>query len=441
MQNSRLHKLLFLFFDWLCIFTSVYLAYKIRFKSFGISSPHQPVDDIILWSVTIPVIFYILELYNRLSISNVVGRVIIGVISSGFLLAIFSYLVYQFFIGRKLFALEGIFIAILTTVWRAVYNVFRGQIEKPVNIILLGPKDIILERYNDFIRDAGRFSVKQYQYNGTDENTFSLDGIAKMESTVVVFVDDPNMPGDIIQGLARLRLNGITVKEISDFYEDMWERLPVYHLRDRWFVYSRGFTAVHYDFYQRIKRLFDVGLSTIGLILATPIMVLTAILIKIESNGPLFYKQDRVGLNGRSFVMFKFRSMIDDAEKGGAVWAQKDDPRITKIGRIIRVLRIDELPQLFNILEGDMSFVGPRPERPIFVKELEKNIPYYSYRHLVKPGLTGWAQVNYPYGDSVEDAVKKLEFDLYYIKNASLFLDIQIILNTIKVVLYGKGSR
>ncbi|MBI4707663.1 MAG: exopolysaccharide biosynthesis polyprenyl glycosylphosphotransferase [Candidatus Omnitrophica bacterium] len=442
MPSSRLHKLLFLFFDGLCIITSVYLAYEIRFKSFGIfSGPHRPIDDIILWAVAIPVVFYILELYNRLGISNIVMRTFVGVMGSGFLLSIFSYLFYQFFIGRILFALEGISIAILTTAWRVGYNFFRGQIEKTVNIILLGPKDIVFGKYDDFIKETDRFSVKQYHYNSQYEGTITFDEIAKAENAVVVFVDDPNIPAEVIQGLVQLRLNGITVKEISDFYESMWGKLPVYHLRDRWFVYSRGFTAVHYDFYQRIKRLLDVGLSSIGLILTAPLMMFTATLIKIESKGSLFYKQERIGLNGKPFIMIKFRSMVQDAEKGIAVWARKGDPRVTRVGKIIRVLRIDELPQLFNILNGDMSFVGPRPERPIFVNELEKNIPYYTYRHLLKPGLTGWAQVNYPYGDSIEDAVRKLEFDLYYIKNASLFLDIQVIFKTIRVVLYREGSR
>ena len=359
---------------------------------------------------------------------------------SGFLISIFSYLFYRFFIGRILFGLEGIFIIILTTAWRAGYNVFQRKIEKPVNIILLGPKDIVFGVYDDFIKETDRFSIKQYHYNSQYESTITFDEIAKI-NTVVVFVDDPNIPGEVIQRLVQLRLNGVAVKEITDFYESTWKKLPVYHLRDRWFVYSHGFTAVHYDFYQRIKRLLDVSLSTIGLIFSSPLMIFTAILIKIESKGSLFYKQERVGLNGESFFMIKFRSMVQDAEKGVAVWAQKDDQRVTRVGRIIRALRVDELPQLFNILNGDMSFVGPRPERPAFVKELEKDIPYYNYRHLVKPGLTGWAQVNYPYGDSVEDAVRKLEFDLYYVKNASPFLDIQVIFKTIRVVLYREGSR
>jgi len=177
------------------------------------------------------------------------------------------------------------------------------------------------------------------------------------------------------------------------------------------------------------------------MIVMGPLMFLTAVLIKIESKGPVFYKQKRIGLNERTYNLIKFRSMIKDAEKNGAMWAEEKDPRLTKVGRIIRPFRIDELPQILNILKGNMSFIGPRPERQIFIEELKKEIPYYSYRHFVKPGLTGWAQVNYPYGASMEDAVRKLEYDLYYIKNSNFLLDLQIVLRTFRVILFRRGSR
>jgi sugar transferase (PEP-CTERM system associated) len=191
-----------------------------------------------------------------------------------------------------------------------------------------------------------------------------------------------------------------------------------------------------------VKRVFDLIVSLMLLAATSPIMLITAILIKLESHGPVFYRQERVGQHGRPFSIFKFRSMRTDAEKDGRPqWARKNDDRITGVGRFIRRTRIDELPQVFNVFMGEMSFVGPRPERPYFVADLNRQIPYYGVRHTVKPGITGWAQVRYPYGASIEDALEKLQYDLYYVKNHSLFLDLMILTQTAQVVLLGKGVR
>jgi exopolysaccharide biosynthesis polyprenyl glycosylphosphotransferase len=190
------------------------------------------------------------------------------------------------------------------------------------------------------------------------------------------------------------------------------------------------------------KRIGDILLSVVGLILCIPILPVIALSIWISSPGPILFRQVRVGEREKHFVLYKFRSMNQDSEKDtGAVWAQKDDPRVTKVGKFLRVARLDEIPQLFNVLKGDMGFVGPRPERPEFVEKLNKIIPYYSNRHLVKPGITGWAQVKYSYGASVDDAIEKLRYDLYYVKNLNIALDVLIVLETIKVVLFGKGGR
>jgi exopolysaccharide biosynthesis polyprenyl glycosylphosphotransferase len=190
------------------------------------------------------------------------------------------------------------------------------------------------------------------------------------------------------------------------------------------------------------KRLFDIAASLLLLVLTLPLMLVTAVAIKLESKGPAFYRQRRVGLYGVGFDVIKLRSMRQDAEIGGqAIWAEKDDPRITRIGRIIRKIRVDELPQCWSVLKGEMSFVGPRPERPQFVEDLEQKLPYYAERHMVKPGITGWAQINYPYGASIEDARQKLEYDLFYAKNYSPFLDLLILLQTIRVVLFPEGAR
>jgi exopolysaccharide biosynthesis polyprenyl glycosylphosphotransferase len=192
-------------------------------------------------------------------------------------------------------------------------------------------------------------------------------------------------------------------------------------------------------FYQRLSNML---VAVIGLVLALPIMLVTALAVRLSSPGPVLYRQTRVGLNGSLFTLYKFRSMRADAEAGtGAVWAQKDDPRVTKVGRLIRRIRFDELPQLYNVLKGEMSIVGPRPERPEFVKALNEQIPYYRQRHCVRPGITGWAQVNYKYGDTLEDTITKLEYDLYYIKNMSLALDNYIIFHTLKAMLLTRGAQ
>ena len=191
----------------------------------------------------------------------------------------------------------------------------------------------------------------------------------------------------------------------------------------------------------KLKNIMDKTLAVIGILLTMPLMILTAICIKMESKGPVIFSQSRMGLDEKPFILYKFRSMYFDAEKKGAVWAQEKDPRITRVGKIIRFLRIDELPQMWNVLKGEMSFVGPRPEQLEFVRQLEKEIPYYMLRHNVKPGITGWAQVNYNYGASINDALEKLQFDLYYIKNRGFLLDVYIMMRTIRVIIFGIGAR
>lgn len=239
--------------------------------------------------------------------------------------------------------------------------------------------------------------------------------------------------------LMTLRLSGVPVFSVEDFYEENWSKIPTVHLEDNWFVLSSGFGLVHDRVRQRIKRLADVAGALLLLPLALPVGLVAALLIKLDSAGPVLFRQVRKGLGGKQFTIVKFRTMVESAEREGARWAEQNDPRITRVGRILRRLRIDELPQLWNVIRGEMSFIGPRPERPEFTEELEKSIPYYSLRHMVKPGITGWAQVVYPYGASEDDAREKLEYDLYYIKNYSLLLDLIIVFKTIRVVLRGSG--
>lgn len=243
-----------------------------------------------------------------------------------------------------------------------------------------------------------------------------------------------------LKDLLRVKTKGVLVSDFSSLLEREMGRVDLDTLNPSWLIFSDGFSAGR-RLSSMGKRLFDVSVSLVLLVIGLPLIAIFALLVKLESKGPAFYRQVRVGLYGEHFRILKLRSMREDAETSGAKWAEKDDPRITGVGRFIRLVRIDELPQLWSVLKGEMSFVGPRPERPQFVEELERELPFYAERHMVKPGITGWAQINYPYGASTEDARQKLEYDLYYAKNYTPFLDVLILLQTARVILWPEGAR
>jgi sugar transferase (PEP-CTERM system associated) len=257
---------------------------------------------------------------------------------------------------------------------------------------------------------------------------------------IVVGIRDRRNTDLSMPELLECKLDGVNVIDLSSFFERETGHVQLNSLNTSWMVYSEGFRRNAMR--EVVKRIFDVVVSLTLLMLTLPVMLVTALAILIDDGLPILYRQSRVGECGQNFKVLKFRSMRIDAEKDGvARWAQKNDNRVTRVGRFIRTTRIDELPQIFNVLKGDMSFVGPRPERPQFVTELTRQISYYPSRHSVKPGITGWAQIRYPYGASVEDAMKKLQYDLYYVKNHTLFLDLVVLFQTAQVVLFGRGAR
>jgi sugar transferase (PEP-CTERM system associated) len=243
-----------------------------------------------------------------------------------------------------------------------------------------------------------------------------------------------------LKDLLRIKTKGVHVNDFSSFIERETGRVDLDTINPSWLIFSDGFSSGRM-FSSAVKRIFDIAASLVLLALTFPIIGLFALLVKLDSKGPAFFRQTRVGLYGEPFTLIKLRSMRTDAEKDGAKWAEENDPRITRLGRFIRKVRIDELPQTWSVLTGQMSFVGPRPEVPAFVESLEEDIPFYSERHMVKPGITGWAQINYPYGASVEDSRCKLEYDLYYAKNYTPFLDFVILLQTLRVILWPEGAR
>ena len=270
-------------------------------------------------------------------------------------------------------------------------------------------------------------------------NWDEFDTISKKNWNGIIVNDISILPENILNQLMQIKLQGIMVYDLITFYEDVWFKIPIICLKDAWIATSRGFHLLHHPYQLKLKRIFDLIISSIFLFCTLPILISIAIILFLTEGRPLIYKQKRTGKSGKLFTIYKFRTMVLNAEQNGHQWAQKADQRITSIGKILRKLRIDEWPQCYNVLKGDMSFIGPRPERPEFNIELKEKLPYYNLRHLVRPGITGWAQILYPYGASVEDAMEKLQYDLYYIKNYSVAMDIIIILKTIRVILLGKG--
>jgi sugar transferase (PEP-CTERM system associated) len=292
-----------------------------------------------------------------------------------------------------------------------------------------------------FIRmpgERGLASTTAVDWPDTGPEALAELGCSLSASEIVVAPDDRR--GLPVQQLLHCKLAGIHITEFLDFWERETRTVDLEALRPSWLFYSDGFRCGAVD--ELLKRAFDVAVSLGLLAFTAPLLVVVASLIKLDSPGTILYRQKRVGYRGQEFTILKFRSMREDAEReAGPQWAARGDARVTRVGAVIRKLRIDELPQILNVLRGDMSFVGPRPERSYFVANLAAVIPYYNERHWVRPGITGWAQINYPYGASTEDARRKLSFDLYYVKNRSIFLDLVILLQTVRVIFWNYGAR
>jgi sugar transferase (PEP-CTERM system associated) len=401
--------------------------------------------------------FYLLDLYDFRTFCNRT-KFLLGLVQATGLAAVGLSLVFylspEMKIGRGVFLLSLIFMLALMTCWRlfAAWVLGHPRLAERVLILGTGPKAVALARellshrnggYEvvGFIGDDPALLGKSLINPRVIGVTAELGQVlrAHRADRLVVALEDER--GQLpLEQLLELKLsNQMTIEEAPTFYERLTGKISTQGLRPSWFIFANGSRQLRA--YKRARRLADIGLALLGLVVSAPVMALTALAIKLDSRGPVFYRQERVGLGNTVFKIIKFRSMHAEAEASGPVWAREGDPRATRVGRVIRKLRIDELPQFLNILRGEMSFIGPRPERPIFVEWLGREIPFYSQRHLVKPGLTGWAQVCYPYGASPEDAREKLQYDLYYIKNQSPVLDAIILLETAKTVLFGKGAR
>lgn len=330
-----------------------------------------------------------------------------------------------------------------------IVTMFQITFRYIVNMAIVRKQKILFVGENSYTEDLLN-SIKnddQYKLMGFLKNekgealkkiVLKMCAVGKID-IIVDFSEDLLKDSQLVDILLQYKLGGLQFYNYLEFYEMYENKLPISHLSSKWFLENSGFEIYYNNFNLRAKRLLDLIFAIIIGICTLPLMLLAAIIVKLESKGPIFFIQERIGEGNKKFNIVKFRSMTTDAEKNGPQWASKNDNRVTRWGKIMRATRIDELPQLWNVLKGEMSFVGPRPEREYFIQQLEKEIPYYNLRHTVKPGLTGWAQVMYPYGASIEDAYRKLQYDLYYIKHHDVIFDIKVLLKTVTIVVFGKG--
>jgi sugar transferase (PEP-CTERM system associated) len=401
--------------------------------------------------------FYLYDLYDFVVMHDrreLVLRLIQALGLAWIGLALVIYAVPVLLIGRGV-SLIALPLALLMMVgWRLSIHWLLGHPNVGERILIVGSGDTAIEIAREVLerRDAG-FRIVGFVDNKPELVGRSLvnprvlglssemAAVVKRESVNRIIVAMGERRGTFpSEQLLDLSLSGdVAIEECASFYERLTGRVHLDMMRPSWLIFSgRGRQA---RLSGALRTLLHRGAALAGALLSLPIAILTALLIKLESPGPVLYRQERVGKNGRPFMVIKFRSMRTDAEKNGPVWAMKGgDARVTRIGRVIRKIRVDEIPQFWNILKGEMNFVGPRPERPHFVHQLAEEIPFYEQRHLIAPGLTGWAQIKYPYGASIEDARQKLQYDLYYIKNQSLVLDAVILFETVKTILFGRGT-
>ena len=429
----------------------------------GGSLPDQgwfnPATHGVAMALVIVIAFYYSDLYaidQSLSIRELFERFVAGLGASCIVIGVLSYPIPNF--GKSIYLTEMIALGFCLCLWRLGFMRAIRQAGLRVKVLIVGMRSIgkmVAEELYlrqklgmdvvGFVgQEAGCVTLSYGNPRKVEIPLFAPRSLSGLIATnrvgrVLLAGTDP-CPQSYFEDLVAVKAMGIPIEDCHSFYERLASKIAVTDLPPEWIALSAGFRRDRLILVA--KRTIDVVMSFLGLILSTPLILLTALAIKLESRGPVFYRQERVGQNDRNFILYKFRSMADDAEaKLGPVWASERDPRVTRVGAILRKIRIDEIPQMINVLKGEMSFVGPRPERAYFVERLKQNIPYYDLRHSVKPGITGWAQISYRYGDSEQDAVEKLQYDLYYIKHMSPIFDLQIIFESLKVIMLGSGAR
>jgi sugar transferase (PEP-CTERM system associated) len=396
---------------------------------------------------------YMLEMYDEEKTrgkKELFLRVYLNICMTLIMLAVLFYLLPHLFLGRGVLAVSLGLFSLFQFLWHWGYGTI-GYHGFAQNVLILGSGPLA-QKIGEIVRQKNHRYVFAGHINMPSEqlclpmmdypiNGSSFEDTVKKENAHKIVISLNERRGVFpVQDVLACKLNGVEVVDAPSFYEEMTGKLLIENITPSWVIFSDGFRITPLK--SVMKRMLDILIGSIGFIILLITFPFIALAIRINSPGTVIYEQVRLGKKGKPFTLYKFRTMhVDAEEKKGAVWAERNDPRITMIGKLLRKIRLDEFPQFYNVLRGDMSVVGPRPERPEFIQKLSKIIPYYSERHTLKPGVTGWAQIRYPYGASVHDAIEKLRYDLYYVKHFSIFLDLLIIIETIKVVLFGRGAR
>jgi len=383
------------------------------------------------------------EVQPEASSAENLRRPLLGVLIAAAATSFFFFFAPDVRFGRGIFAIANTLLVFLLLTWRL--GIFLRLRRRRLAILLMGNPSAV-EMARQLVREFSPLSqthVRQPEAeSGSTPARLDPHGVANGDEEFdLLILAGQSLDPSTVRKAAALRLQGVLVWNLPRLFSEFAERLPAPYIDEHWLATAEGFRSLNETSSQVIKRLVDICLAFMGLLLGSPLLALAVVLIKLQDGGTVFYSQERVGKGGKTFRVHKLRTMADQAEDvSGPVWASPDDPRVTRVGRWLRKLRIDEIPQMWNVLKGEMSFVGPRPERPVFVEALQSKFPVYSLRHLVRPGITGWAQVRCPYAASEEDTLLKLEYDLYYLQNASMLFDIRIILKTISTVASGWGS-
>ncbi|MCR4284233.1 MAG: exopolysaccharide biosynthesis polyprenyl glycosylphosphotransferase [Parcubacteria group bacterium] len=441
-KTHNFRKIIILSGDLILLFFSFFLTFFLRSLEFPsstvISTNAMPM--IMLYIIWI-IIFFIAGLYEIekfISFNDLRNRFLKTMLAVGIISVLVFYTVPIWGITPKTILLINLLIVTgLMWLWRKFFfnNVVKSS---KINVIFFGSSKEI-EDFAGFINDRPQLAYQVLDIFDEDKSKeIDIERYVKEHNVEVIAVsDDMRQDDSLISVFYNIIPLGVAIVDFSNFYESVTGKVPVSVIGKAWFL--ENLVEINKREYENIKRVIDLALSVFVGIVFLFFLPFAAFFIKITSRGDVFYKQNRIGKNGKIFHIIKFRSMVSGAEKNGAEWSKKNDDRITYFGRILRGSRIDELPQVWNVIRGDISFFGPRPERPEFVKELSLKLPHYKMRHLVKPGLTGWAQINFPYGSSIEDALEKLQYDLFYIKNRSLALDVSIALKTLKTIISNEG--
>jgi exopolysaccharide biosynthesis polyprenyl glycosylphosphotransferase len=432
------------------------IAWSARFDPFFVLERYTG-GSLIYFAIYL-LVFYVGQLYEfdeQYKESRSFFNICLLVGAAFVIIATLYYVTPNWRIARRVMAIQAPMVAVSIYFWRRGYELAARRFVAPRRVLLVGAgetaESLIQEVLADYAQeyrlvgliddDPARAGTRVHGVPVLGDSRRIGEVAEREDVEVIVFSSGyhSSLDEQLVRHVLDLKTRGVKVYELPTFYMRITAKVPVRYIEDRWLLFSQDFTGLADEERLRLKRMFDLGVAFGCLILLSPLLLVVAVLIKLTSPGPVFYRQERLGLYRRPYELVKFRTMSVDAEKDGPQWSARGDRRITAVGRILRRLRLDEIPQFWNVLTGEMSVIGPRPERAHFVELLEKTIPYYGLRFAVRPGMTGWAQVNFPYGNSEDDAHAKLQYDLYYIQERSLFLDAVIVLKTLQTLFFRPG--